>query len=217
MRYSLCRLKAIPVKINGTDLPFNGTTAASMTNRGCFNLKFKPMGCGKRSKGPRPPSQSVHAPGKAAAVRPLLSKIVFINRFFHPDYSATSQMLSDLAFALAADGFDVHVITSRLLYNEKEARLAEEELVRRGEGPPSPNLQVSAGVRNRHQIIDYLTFLRDLLLAHARTRAARRYGRCLKPTLRCYRCQRPCCRESSDFARSIGSRMPFPRLRGPLV
>ena len=29
-------------------------------------------------------------------------KLVFINRFFYPDHSATSQLLSDLAFALAA-------------------------------------------------------------------------------------------------------------------
>ena len=27
--------------------------------------------------------------------------VIFINRYFHPDHSATSQMLSDLAFALA--------------------------------------------------------------------------------------------------------------------
>ena len=40
-------------------------------------------------------------------------KIVFFNRFFHPDTSATSQILSDLAFHLAASGHDVHVVTSR--------------------------------------------------------------------------------------------------------
>lgn len=39
-------------------------------------------------------------------------KIVFFNRFFHPDTSATSQLLSDLAFDLAASGHDVHVVTS---------------------------------------------------------------------------------------------------------
>ena len=40
-------------------------------------------------------------------------KIVFCNRFFHPDTSATSQMLSDLAFHLADKGHEVHVVTSR--------------------------------------------------------------------------------------------------------
>jgi glycosyltransferase involved in cell wall biosynthesis len=41
-------------------------------------------------------------------------KIVFFNRFFFPDTSATSQILSDLAFDLAARGTEVHVVTSRV-------------------------------------------------------------------------------------------------------
>lgn len=41
-------------------------------------------------------------------------KIVFFNRGFFPDSSATSQILSDLAFHLAAAGRDVHVVTSHL-------------------------------------------------------------------------------------------------------
>lgn len=40
-------------------------------------------------------------------------KVVFLNRFFFPDASATSQMLADLAFALAPT-WEVHVITSRV-------------------------------------------------------------------------------------------------------
>jgi colanic acid biosynthesis glycosyl transferase WcaI len=43
-------------------------------------------------------------------------KIVFINRFFHPDVSATSQMLSDVAFKLAERGHAVTVLTSRSVY-----------------------------------------------------------------------------------------------------
>lgn len=38
--------------------------------------------------------------------------IVFFNRFFHPDGSATSQILSDLAFHLATRGHSVRVVTS---------------------------------------------------------------------------------------------------------
>jgi glycosyltransferase involved in cell wall biosynthesis len=38
--------------------------------------------------------------------------IVFFNRFFHPDTSATSQILSDLAFHLAGRGHKVLVVTS---------------------------------------------------------------------------------------------------------
>ena len=51
-------------------------------------------------------------------------KLIFINRFFFPDHSATSQMVSDLAFALAAAGFDVQVVTSRLRYDDPAAELS---------------------------------------------------------------------------------------------
>lgn len=50
-------------------------------------------------------------------------KIVFVNRYFHPDRSATSQMLSDLAFGLARRGFAIHVVCSRQRYDEARARL----------------------------------------------------------------------------------------------
>ncbi len=41
-------------------------------------------------------------------------KIFFFNRFFHPDTSATSQIVSDLAFHLAGCGHEVHAVTSRV-------------------------------------------------------------------------------------------------------
>ncbi|MBN2576783.1 MAG: hypothetical protein JXP73_19625 [Deltaproteobacteria bacterium] len=44
-----------------------------------------------------------------------MPRLIFINRFFHPDGSATSQLLGDLAFHLAGAGHDVSVITSRQL------------------------------------------------------------------------------------------------------
>jgi glycosyltransferase involved in cell wall biosynthesis len=53
--------------------------------------------------------------------RPM--KIVFVNRFFDPDQSATSQMLTDLARGLSARHFDVHVVCSRQLYTDRAARL----------------------------------------------------------------------------------------------
>ncbi len=56
-------------------------------------------------------------------------KLIFVNRFFHPDLSATSQMLSDLAFGLAVCGHEVHVVCSRQLYEDPAARLPEQELV----------------------------------------------------------------------------------------
>ena len=59
-----------------------------------------------------------------------MSRIVFVNRFFYPDYSATSQILSDLTFHLAASGEEVHVIASRQTYENPEANLHGEEVVR---------------------------------------------------------------------------------------
>jgi colanic acid biosynthesis glycosyl transferase WcaI len=57
-------------------------------------------------------------------------KVLFLNRFFHPDISPTSQILSDLAFHLAGE-HPVHVITSRLKYDDAGADLPPREVVRR--------------------------------------------------------------------------------------
>jgi glycosyltransferase involved in cell wall biosynthesis len=51
-------------------------------------------------------------------------KVLFVNRYFHPDQSATSQLLSDLAPALVEAGFKVHVVCSRQLYDDESIRLA---------------------------------------------------------------------------------------------
>ena len=56
-------------------------------------------------------------------------KIVFINWFFHPDYSATSQILTDLAFHLAKTGLSVHVITSRQVYDDPNADLPDSDTI----------------------------------------------------------------------------------------
>jgi colanic acid biosynthesis glycosyl transferase WcaI len=58
-----------------------------------------------------------------------MSRIIFLNRFFYPDHSATSQILSDLAFHLGSAGQDVHVITSQQIYDDPSARLPSEEIV----------------------------------------------------------------------------------------
>lgn len=56
-------------------------------------------------------------------------RVIFVNRFFHPDHSATSQLLSDLAFFLARRGWQVHVITSRLRYDNPVNPLPARETV----------------------------------------------------------------------------------------
>ena len=56
-------------------------------------------------------------------------RVIFINRFFFPDHSATSQMLSDLAFSLAEQGYSITVITSQQRYDDATARLCSRERV----------------------------------------------------------------------------------------
>lgn len=56
-------------------------------------------------------------------------RIVFVNRFYRPDQSATAQILTDLAEALVAEGRTVHVIASRQLYGDAQARLAAHQTI----------------------------------------------------------------------------------------
>jgi len=56
-------------------------------------------------------------------------RLIFVNRYFYPDLSATSQLLTDLAAALANDGFDVHIICSRLRYDDAHAALPKSDRV----------------------------------------------------------------------------------------
>ena len=56
-------------------------------------------------------------------------KIIFVNRFFYPDHSATAQLLSDLAFDLAARDGRVMVITSRQRIDDPYADLLPAERV----------------------------------------------------------------------------------------
>src|SRR5499427_1899356 len=58
-----------------------------------------------------------------------MPRLIFVNRFFFPDHSATSQILSDLAFYLASAGRDVHVVTSSQLYDDAKAALPVSEII----------------------------------------------------------------------------------------
>ena len=97
-----------------------------------------------------------------------MPKIIFINRFFYPDHSATSQMLSDIAFGLAGMGWRVTVITSRVFYH--------------GSGGPLPPRESIGNVEirrtwtssfGRHHLagraVDYATFYLSAALAALRT------------------------------------------------
>src|SRR5688572_30016809 len=62
-----------------------------------------------------------------ATVQP---RIVFVNRYFYPDLSATSQMLFDLACRLVQQNIEVHVVCSDRLYDDPSQKLPPEENVR---------------------------------------------------------------------------------------
>ncbi|MET0498698.1 MAG: glycosyltransferase family 4 protein, partial [Steroidobacteraceae bacterium] len=66
----------------------------------------------------------------ASAAATVRRRIVFINRFFYPDTSATSQILFELTTRLAERGLEIHVICSRQLYDDASAVLAPIENVR---------------------------------------------------------------------------------------
>ena len=58
-----------------------------------------------------------------------MKRLIVINLYFFPDHSATSQLLSDLTFYFAKAGIEVHVITSRQLYDDPHRQLPASEVV----------------------------------------------------------------------------------------
>jgi glycosyltransferase involved in cell wall biosynthesis len=83
--------------------------------------------------------------------------LIFINRYFYPDHSATSQLLSDLAFELASAGETVTVLTSRQSYGDAEARFPSDETIR---GVRIVRIWTTRFGRSNlfGRAIDYLTF-----------------------------------------------------------
>ena len=57
------------------------------------------------------------------------NRVIFINRYFYPDHSATSQILSDLAFYLSSKGLDIEIISSRQKYDNPAAVLKNDEVI----------------------------------------------------------------------------------------
>jgi colanic acid biosynthesis glycosyl transferase WcaI len=65
--------------------------------------------------------------GRSAAIRRL--RVLFVNRYYAPDVSATSQMLTDLAEGLVRSGFEVSVVCSRQLYENPRSGLVPYEVI----------------------------------------------------------------------------------------
>ncbi|MEL7111461.1 MAG: glycosyltransferase family 4 protein [Pseudomonadota bacterium] len=83
-------------------------------------------------------------------------RVVAINRFYRPDMSATSQLLTDLLETLAQTGWDVTVITSRSAYGGEERHASNEVL----DGVTVKRVWSTDFGRRRLVLraVDYLTF-----------------------------------------------------------
>src|SRR5689334_19866736 len=78
----------------------------------------------RNGRGPEEPIVKTLPPGRSGP-----NRIIFLNRFFFPDHSATSQILTDLAFHLASYGNEVRVVTSQQRYDDPDAHLPEAESI----------------------------------------------------------------------------------------
>ncbi len=92
-----------------------------------------------------------------------MRKIIFINRFFYPDHSATSQLLSDLAFNLKSNQVETHIVTSRQRYDKPKSLLPSEEII---QGVYVHRVWTTRFGRynNYGRVIDYLSFYLTSLL-----------------------------------------------------
>src|ERR1700682_2577370 len=95
-------------------------------------------------------------------------RVIFVNRYFFPDHSATSQMAGDLAFHLAGRGWSVEAVTSRQRYDDAAARLAKRETVK---GVAIRRVWTSSFGRSflPGRAIDYVTFYLSALLTLLRS------------------------------------------------
>jgi glycosyltransferase involved in cell wall biosynthesis len=96
--------------------------------------------------------------------------VLFVNRFYAPDLSATSQMLTDLAEGLARCGIEVSIVCSRQLYEDPLAALPAHEVIR---GVRVRRVRTARFGRGRlgGRALDYATFYlaaTGALLRHAR-------------------------------------------------
>ena len=105
----------------------------------------------------------------AAVASPRL-RVLFVNRYYAPDMSGTSQMLTDLAEGLARSGIEVSVVCGRQLYENPEAALPPHEVIR---GVRVWRVRTARFGRGKlsGRVLDYATFYfsaTQALLQHTR-------------------------------------------------
>jgi glycosyltransferase involved in cell wall biosynthesis len=105
--------------------------------------------------------------GNAVPVIPPRRRLIFVNRYFFPDVSATSQLLADLVTALGTTEFEVHVVTSRQRYDDARAKLPSQEVIGGAVVHRTWSTRFGrAGLSGR--LLDYLSFYGSSLLTAAR-------------------------------------------------
>jgi glycosyltransferase involved in cell wall biosynthesis len=107
-------------------------------------------------------------PGSTAPRARATRRVIFINRFYAPDQSATAQLLTDLAQHLACHGWSVEIITSRLFYGIASASMAPRETI---DGVTVRRVWAVSGVRLGlfGRLLAYLTFYMSASVALARS------------------------------------------------
>jgi colanic acid biosynthesis glycosyl transferase WcaI len=59
----------------------------------------------------------------------MVAQIIFVNRFYRPDHSATAQLLTDLAEKLSQENNSIIVVTGRQLYEHPKQALPNREIL----------------------------------------------------------------------------------------
>ncbi len=93
-------------------------------------------------------------------------RFLFINQYYSPDFAATAQQLSDLCESLAQDGHEVHVLTSRSLYDGRDIELPKYEVLN---GVHVHRINLTNGKRDRlrQRFMGYISFyLKAFLKIH---------------------------------------------------
>ncbi|MCB2153396.1 glycosyltransferase family 4 protein [bacterium] len=84
-------------------------------------------------------------------------RFLFVNQYYAPDFAATAQQLADLCEQLAESGHEVHVLTSRSLYDGRKMELPQEEVLN-GVHVHRIGLLKGGRARFRDRLKDYLSF-----------------------------------------------------------
>ncbi|MGF1572265.1 MAG: glycosyltransferase family 4 protein [Sumerlaeia bacterium] len=84
-------------------------------------------------------------------------RFLFINQYYAPDYAATAQQLSDICEQLVRDNHEVHVLTSRAIYDGRNLQLPSYEVLN---GVKVHRLSIcnSSRKRLRDRFFGYLSF-----------------------------------------------------------